>query len=114
MDHETALNELLDKDAQTGGDGGLSKKQFTMHGMNISDSGCWDLLKAALGAPAAPGTPDWDEEQKVDGKERTNGKRGVWGEARGQWAADGPGGAGMATGHGVRRLGERGAFPSSP
>lgn len=87
MDREAALYELLDKGAQTGGVGGLSKKQLTMHGINMLDPGCWDLLKAALGAPAAPGTPDWDEEQKLGGKERANGKRGeneAWEEAGGQ------------------------------
>lgn len=63
---------LLDKGAQTGGVGGLKKAAHNA----CCEHGCWDLLEAALGAPAAPGTPDWDEEQRVDGKERANGKRG--------------------------------------
>lgn len=90
---------LLDKGAQTGGVGGLSKKQLTTHAVNTAAGISWKLLWGHL-QPQAPRigmrSRGWMERREQMAK---GGRNEAWGEAGGQWAADGPGGVG--DGHGA-------------
>lgn len=81
---------LLDKGAQTGGVGGLSKKQLTTHAVNTAAGISWKLLWGHL-QPQAPRigmrSRGWMERREQMAK---GGRNEAWGEAGGtvggRWA----------------------------